>query len=148
LKFAKFDEQKMINKNSKDVSENINKDKKMDKDFISQVIIIIAGFIIAETFVRKIIEGSEGFIAWWILPLLAIMFLVLAFKIKSDRKKGWFYYITYLLFPILIFYIFLKHKGDIDDIVYLIITFLTMDIYFILWIMNIRIDKLNLNRKL
>ncbi len=110
--------------------------EEIDREFISQLIIIVSGFILAETFVRRLIENSKGLIEWWILPLLAIMFLILAFEIKHKIKKSWIYYLSYLLYPLLIYYIFLVHQGKIGSINYLILTTETLIIYTLLSLLD------------
>jgi cytochrome bd-type quinol oxidase subunit 2 len=77
-------------------------------------------------------ESSNGLIPWWILPLLAVMFLFLAFEIKNGVKRDWFYYTSYFYYPLLISYIVLLHKQSIGDVVYLWLTMGTIVLYFIL----------------
>ncbi|MCR4327668.1 MAG: hypothetical protein NUV46_03750 [Nanoarchaeota archaeon] len=120
---------------------------KTDRDFISEVIIIISGFIIAETFVRKIIDGSDGLIDWWVLPLLAIMFLILAFEIRNQEKRNWFYYISYLFYPLLIYYVYLLHSKNITNIIYLVLTIGTIIIYGLLSLIKLKKLKENINGK-
>ncbi len=114
---------------------------KTDRDFVSEVIIIVSGFIIAETFIRRIIEGSNGLIDWWVLPLLAIQFLILAFEIRNQEKRNWFYYVSYLFFPLLVYYVYLVHSQTINSMTYLVFTMVTAIFYTVLFLIKLRLKE-------
>ncbi|MBT3642777.1 hypothetical protein HN604_03890 [archaeon] len=109
---------------------------KSSRDFISEIIIIVAGFILAETFVKKVLEVSAGAVPWWVFTLLAIMFLVLAFEIRNEEKRSWFYYFHYILYPLLITYIVLMRKEIIGNNYYIWLTLGTVGTYNLLGLIS------------
>lgn len=106
--------------------------KKIDRNLISELLLIVGSFILAETIVRKYLEITSGVTAWWVLPLLAISIISMAVEIKNKKKNNFLDYYIFIMFILLIFFIGLYKKDIITGILYLWVTGITILLYFIM----------------
>ena len=54
-----------------------------DGNLVAELLLIIGGFILAETIVRWFLSLSEGLLSFWILPALAVLLIITALGIKK-----------------------------------------------------------------
>jgi len=85
-----------IIKNKEKWEETKREDKKHLRETIGELFLIIGGFIIAETIVRKFLELANQNIKWWILPLLAIALVSAGVQFKKSAKQNIYVIISWL----------------------------------------------------
>ena len=84
----------------------------VDKDSFSELLLIVAGFILAETVVKTFLRSAQDSLPWWVLPLFAISTIFAAIDIKSLTSKK-ITGILYGLFVLLIIgALLLQHKNQ------------------------------------
>ncbi|MBI3623561.1 hypothetical protein HY212_05805 [Candidatus Pacearchaeota archaeon] len=112
-----------------------------DRYFISELILIVAGFIIAETISKKFLEVTNGLVSWWFLPLIAISFVGIAINIKHGFKQDIGSYLPSVLFVLLILFLGLQNKGMINKDVSGIIILIILIAFFIIYIFNLKKNR-------
>ena len=58
----------------------------IDKKIIGEIFLIIGGFILADTIVKKFLELSNNTIPWWVLPLMALLIIISGVNLKEDKE--------------------------------------------------------------
>ncbi|KHO54469.1 MAG: hypothetical protein QT10_C0016G0013 [archaeon GW2011_AR19] len=95
-----------------------------DDNLLSELLLIIGGFILAETIIRWFLSFSEGVLSIWILPALSILLIITALDIKKHGTLSSKMGITSTLFlTISIVFIVLMKVEKISPISFLRIIF-------------------------
>ena len=93
---------------------------KEDYNIFSELLLIIGGFILAETIIRWFLSLSEGVLPIWILPALSILLIITALDIKKygtlNSKGG---IVSCLFLTISVVVIVLMEVGKITLILFL-----------------------------
>ncbi len=85
----------------------------VDKDSFSELLLIVAGFILAETVVKAFLRSAQDTLPWWVLPMFALSTIFAAIDIKSPTSKK-VTSVLYGLFALLILgAIILQHKNNV-----------------------------------
>ncbi len=85
----------------------------VDKDSFTELLLIVAGFILAETVVKAFLRSAQDALPWWVLPMFALSTIFAAIDIKSDTSKK-ITGILYGLFVLLIIgALLLQHKNQV-----------------------------------
>ena len=56
------------------------------KNYFSELFLIIGGFILAETIVKKFLEMSNNQVTWWLLPLIALVLISGGIQLREKKK--------------------------------------------------------------
>lgn len=118
--------------------------EKDDQKFISDLIIIIGGFILTETIIRQFLELTTNIVAWWVLPALGLDLLMGGTNLKRGRKSGLW---MAILFIILILLIGLYKKTIITGDEYIYFTLAILIIFFIGFLISFFFKKKNKIKK-
>ncbi|MGV8142160.1 MAG: hypothetical protein ACP5NS_00820 [Candidatus Pacearchaeota archaeon] len=85
----------------------------VDKDSFSELLLIVAGFILAETVVKAFLRSAQDALPWWVLPMFALSTIFAAIDLKSATSKK-ITGILYGLFVLLIIgALLLQHKNNV-----------------------------------
>jgi len=57
-----------------------------NKEYFGELLLIIGGFILAETIIKQFLDMSQGNLSWWVLPLIALVMISGAIELKKGRK--------------------------------------------------------------
>ena len=89
-------------------------------NIFSELLLIIGGFIFAETIIRWFISLSEGVLPIWILPALSILFIITALDIEKygvlNSNAG---IVSVMFLSVSIIAIVLMNVGRISSILFL-----------------------------
>jgi len=102
--------------------------KNTDRAFFSELILILAGFMLAETLIRKYLEFTDGVTAWWVLPLIAISLIAMAIRIRNGERDKVSTYSFWGMILLLILFVGLFNREIISGMEYI---WLTLGIIFL-----------------
>lgn len=111
--------------------------RKNESDVFSEILLIVAGFILAETIIRQFLNLADGTIASWVLPLFAIGTILYAIELrngKSETLAGWAYWFYIASSIILIVFL---NNGKISQLNFLLIELSGAIIILVLWILQV-----------
>jgi len=58
----------------------------IDRKIVGEALLIVGGFALADTLIRKFLELSEGILPWGILPLLAFLVVMTGVNLKENKE--------------------------------------------------------------
>ena len=106
--------------------------KNLDINTFSELLLIVGGFLLAETIVRYFLTLSEGIFPLWVLALVGILII---FESISLKKEGWTFSILYtiylLIYIILVVLIKREMITSINFVNFVLITFVIILFTFI-----------------
>jgi hypothetical protein len=65
----------------------INKKNNLN-DLISELFLIIGGFILAQTIINQFISLSSDVLSWWVLPLFSILLIIIALDFRNQKNTN------------------------------------------------------------
>ena len=113
--------------------------EKIDKESFGELLLIVGGFILAETIIKHFLDLAEGVLATWVLPLMAIATIFAAVELKNNASTKsfaeWVYWIFIAL--MLIMYVLLQREM-VSNMAFLRVAFwgsiITIGSWLIKWI--------------
>jgi hypothetical protein len=85
---------------------------KSDMTFIGQLLLVVGGFVLAETIVKNFLEVARDVLPWYILPCMAVLMLIMANNLLQNTPTefgGWAGSI-YLILSIILIVLLKKEK--------------------------------------
>jgi len=119
-----------------------------DKNVWAELILIVGGFILAETLIRNFLELSKGVLAPWVLPLFGISLIFGAVELKNGESKRISEWIYTIFIGLTIVFIVLVRTNCISSVTFLWIVFISSIISFLSWLIEIwYLKKRKINQK-
>jgi len=116
-----------------------------DKNVWAELLLIIGGFILAETLIRNFLELSEGILAPWVLPVFAISLIFGAVELRNGDSKRYSEWIYTIFLGLTIILIVLVKTGNISNITFLWVVFIASIVSFFSWLIEIWYLKKKIN---
>lgn len=89
------------------------------KEYFGELLLIVGGFILAETIIQQFLDMSKGNLTWWILPLIALVIISWAIELKKGGGFSIFELIYWMWLIVSIILIVLVKNGVISNINFL-----------------------------
>ncbi|VVB79519.1 Uncharacterised protein [uncultured archaeon] len=117
----------------------------IDKKTIGELLIIIGGFILAETIIRTFLDLASETIEPWVLPLFSIAIIINGVELKNGVAQNFGSWISWIFLAISIILIVLEKSGLIGVVTFawviLILSVLSLICWFIWLISSKKKDK-------
>ena len=62
--------------------------EEIDRKIAGELLLIIGGFMLADTLIRKFAEISNNALPWWILPLLSVLIIMGGVNLKENKETS------------------------------------------------------------
>jgi hypothetical protein len=111
--------------------------KQKDKNVWAELILIVGGFILAETLIRNFLELSKGILAPWVLPVFAISLIFGAVELKNGESKRFSEWIYTIFIGFAILLIVLVKTGKIEGMTFVWLILISSVVSFCSWIFEI-----------
>jgi len=108
-----------------------------DKNVWAELILIIGGFILAETLIRTFLELAKGALEPWVLPVFAISLIFGAIELKNGEPKRFSAWVYTIFIGLAIVLIVLVKTGKISGMTFVWTILISSIISFCSWLIEI-----------
>lgn len=103
----------------------------LNREILGEILLIVGGFILAETIVKQFLTLSQGALQWWILPLLSLGFIFGAIGLKKGENKIGSGLLNLLFLSLVVIFLVLVKKDILSGVLFVWLTLLTLIIWII-----------------